>query len=75
VRQNGKRVDDVVLPPWAKGDARLFTLINRQALESNQVRKFLSDWIDLIFGFKQMGKAAIAAINVFHPSVRLVLIL
>ncbi|ODN06306.1 Lysosomal-trafficking regulator [Orchesella cincta] len=67
-RQNGMRVDDVTLPPWANGNARLFTLVNRQALESNQVRKFLSDWIDLIFGYKQTGKAAIQAMNVFHPS-------
>lgn len=96
-RQNGVRVHDVTLPPWAKGDARLFALINRQvgifavcclqnfgyiriltlvnnktlqALESNQVRKYLNDWIDLIFGYKQTGKAAIQAMNVFHPSVK-----
>lgn len=31
-RQNGMKVDDVNLPPWAKGDARLFTFINRQVI-------------------------------------------
>lgn len=35
VRQNGQRVDDVVLPPWSKENARLFILIQRQVLSIN----------------------------------------
>lgn len=27
----------------------------------------IHDWIDLIFGYKQRGNEAIAALNVFHP--------
>lgn len=68
-RQSGDLVDAVALPPWSEGSARLFTLIHRQALESDAVRKKLNCWIDLIFGFKQKGRAAVEAINVFHPAV------
>lgn len=69
-RQSGEQVNDVKLPAWCDGSARLFTLIHRQALESEFVRKQLHQWIDLIFGFKQKGKAAVEAVNVFHPAVR-----
>ncbi|XP_061083889.1 lysosomal-trafficking regulator-like isoform X5 [Conger conger] len=68
VRQNGERVDHVSLPPWARNDPRLFVLIHRQALESDQVSQTLCHWIDLVFGVKQKGKAAIQAVNVFHPA-------
>lgn len=69
IRQNSERVNHVNLPPWARNDPRLFVLIHRQALESEQVSQMLCQWIDLVFGMKQKGKAAIQAINVFHPAV------
>lgn len=68
VRQNGERVNNVILPPWARNSARFFTLIHRQALESNYVTQHLNHWIDLTFGYQQSGKAAIEATNVFHPA-------
>ncbi|MGH0131459.1 UNVERIFIED_CONTAM: hypothetical protein FKN15_014968 [Acipenser sinensis] len=68
VRQNSERVNHVNLPPWARNDPRLFILIHRQALESDQVSQTLCQWIDLVFGHKQKGKAAVHAINVFHPA-------
>ncbi|XP_064622032.1 lysosomal-trafficking regulator-like isoform X2 [Lineus longissimus] len=67
-RQTGEQVDDVTLPKWCQCDARLFTLVNRQALESAHVTQNLHNWIDLVFGYKQTGKAAVEAVNVFHPS-------
>ncbi|XP_069463086.1 lysosomal-trafficking regulator [Ambystoma mexicanum] len=68
VRQNGERVNHVNLPPWARNDPRLFILIHRQALESDYVSQTLCHWFDLVFGCKQKGRAAVQAINVFHPA-------
>ncbi len=63
---NGGAIDNVQLPPWAKGDPKIFIAKNREALESPYVSKYLHQWIDLIFGCKQRGEAAIEAVNVFH---------
>ncbi|XP_038214540.1 lysosomal-trafficking regulator, partial [Zerene cesonia] len=64
VRQCGLRVDSVQLPRWA-ADARLFTLLHRQALEAPQVAERLPHWLDLVFGYKQTGQPAVDALNVF----------
>jgi hypothetical protein len=63
--QEGGKVDDVRLPPWAK-DAFDFIRVNRAALESDYVSENLPQWIDLVFGFKQTGPNAVAAKNVFY---------
>ncbi|KAL8733219.1 MAG: hypothetical protein Q9166_002236 [cf. Caloplaca sp. 2 TL-2023] len=63
---NGGSIDQVALPPWAKGDPKIFIAKNREALESEYVCKHLHHWIDLIFGHKQRGEAALEATNVFH---------
>lgn len=68
LRQSGEPVDHVELPAWCNQSTRLFMLIHRQALECDHVRKRISSWIDLIFGYKQTGSAAVEAINVFHPA-------
>ena len=68
VRQNGEGIDNVVLPLWSQSNPRLFITIMRQALESNYVTCNLNNWIDLIFGFKQSGRAALEAINCYHPA-------
>ncbi len=59
-------MDDVLLPPWAKGDAREFIRIHREALESDYASAHLHEWIDLIFGYRQQGQSAIDAHNLFH---------
>ncbi|VDN90901.1 unnamed protein product [Brugia pahangi] len=66
VKQNGVALDDVVLPAWAKDDAREFVRMHRQALECDYVSANLHNWIDLIFGYKQRGDAATEANNVYH---------
>jgi hypothetical protein len=67
VKQDGTRVNHVILPPWARGSPRLFMKKHREALESKQISDQLHSWIDLIFGYKQQGEAAKKAFNVFHP--------
>jgi hypothetical protein len=63
--QKDEIVDDVRLPRWANGDAREFVRLHREALESRYVSEHLHHWIDLVFGFKQQGPAAVEAKNVF----------
>ena len=63
---SGEVVSDVKLPPWANGDPEVFVKKHREALESNYVSAHLHKWIDLIFGYKQRGEAAVEATNVFQ---------
>lgn len=65
-RQGGAAIDTVELPPWAKGDPKIFIAKHREALESEHVSRHLHHWIDLVFGQKQRGEAALEATNVFH---------
>uniref|UniRef100_A0A663EJC4 WDFY family member 4 n=1 Tax=Aquila chrysaetos chrysaetos TaxID=223781 RepID=A0A663EJC4_AQUCH len=65
--QDGTVLGDVQLPPWADGDPHKFILLHRQALESDYVSAHLHCWIDLIFGHKQQGSAAVEAVNTYHP--------
>ncbi|OWB82427.1 hypothetical protein B5S33_g1053 [[Candida] boidinii] len=65
--QNGKAINNVELPPWAKNDPKIFIQKNREALESEYVSKHLHEWINLIFGDLQRGSKAVENLNVFHP--------
>ena len=65
-KQNGEVLGDVILPPWAHGSPEEFVRINREALESEYVSAHLHEWIDLIFGYKQRGQAAVEANNGKH---------
>jgi Beige/BEACH domain/Neurobeachin beta propeller domain/Neurobeachin/BDCP, DUF4704 alpha solenoid region/PH domain associated with Beige/BEACH/Neurobeachin alpha solenoid region/Domain of unknown function (DUF4800)/Concanavalin A-like lectin/glucanases superfamily len=66
VRQDGTHLGDVELPKWAHGSAHEFVRVHRQALESEFVSAHLHEWIDLIFGYKQQGRNAVEAHNVFY---------
>ncbi|KAJ8252990.1 hypothetical protein GJAV_G00207940 [Gymnothorax javanicus] len=60
-----ERVSDVILPKWANSPED-FIYKHRKALESEHVSAHLHEWIDLIFGYKQRGPAAVEALNVFY---------
>ena len=64
-KQDGRRVDDVVLPPWA-ASPKEFIEKNRAALESEFVSQNLHRWIDLVFGHLQRGMAAEEHDNLFY---------
>ncbi|KAF8768696.1 hypothetical protein HU200_007253 [Digitaria exilis] len=61
---SSRRLGPVALPPWAENPVD-FIHIQRKALESDHVSTRLHEWIDLIFGYKQRGKEAVIANNVF----------
>lgn len=64
--QSGERVNDVLLPSWAKS-AKHFLRLNRAALESDICAQQLPKWVDLIFGVTSRGSQAKEARNLFHP--------
>ena len=61
----GQQVGSVELPCWA-ADAQDFMKQMAQALESPIVCRTLHCWIDLVFGYRNHGPAAVAADNIFH---------
>lgn len=61
----GERLSDVTLPPWADSP-RDFIRKHAKALESEYVSDRLHHWIDLIFGYKQQGAAAVEAENLYY---------
>lgn len=63
--QSGRTLGDVRLPAWATS-AEDFVRQHRDALESDYVSSHLHEWIDLIFGCKQRGDAAVRSLNVFY---------
>lgn len=66
ITQNGVRVHHVKPPRWCGQNPYRFVAMMRAALESDIVSRNLHDWVDLIFGFKQSGKEAEKALNVFY---------
>ncbi|KAK0573191.1 hypothetical protein LWI29_004163 [Acer saccharum] len=58
---------DLAVPSWA-GSPEEFIKLHQGALESYRVSSQIHNWIDIIFGYKMSGQAAIAAKNVMLPS-------
>lgn len=58
---------DLAVPPWADSPEE-FIKLHRDALESNRVSSQIHHWIDITFGYKMSGQAAIDAKNVMLPS-------
>ncbi|OLY77761.1 Neurobeachin-like protein 2 [Smittium mucronatum] len=65
-KQDGKKLGDVELPPWAESSPAKFIELHRKALESEYVSSNLHHWIDLIFGYKQKGEEAKKSDNLFY---------
>ncbi|EAY12930.1 Beige/BEACH domain containing protein [Trichomonas vaginalis G3] len=65
---NGKEVNDVKLPNWAKSPLD-FVYKMRQALESDFVSRNLNKWIDLIWGVNSCGEGAEKSLNTFDPNM------
>ena len=65
LRKTNQPISDVELPPWANSPEN-FAAQMRDALESPYVSMELHHWVDLVFGQKSRGKAAVKANNLFH---------
>ena len=64
-RSDGKEVHDVKIPNWANSPKHFIETL-RAALESEYVSENLHNWIDLVFGYKQIGVEAEKAFNKFY---------
>ena len=60
-----KLVNDIEMPPWAKGDAYIFVGKHRELLESAEISEKINEWFNIIFGSKQKGKIAKSIGNLF----------
>jgi hypothetical protein len=65
--ENGiDEVNDVLTP--CENDPYIFIMTMKSVLENNNVSYSIQNWIDLIFGYKNRGKAAEAAKNIFKEA-------
>ncbi|CAN8244047.1 unnamed protein product [Cochlearia groenlandica] len=60
-------MSDLAVPPWASTPEE-FIRLHRDALESPHVSSLIHHWIDITFGYKMSGQAAITAKNVMLSS-------
>ena len=67
-RQSGRRVHHVLLPPWSRGAASSFVRELRRTLDG-ECAAAIGGWVDLVWGWKQRGEAAVEAHNVYPADV------
>ena len=58
-----EEINNIQLPPWAKGSVYYFVSQLRSILEKDNLN--INEWLDLIFGFKQRGEKAELANNIY----------
>ena len=66
IRRNKERVNNVKCPLWSGDDPYQFLYLLNIAFESDYISLNINNWIDLIFGYKQRGKEAEKANNLFR---------
>jgi len=69
VLKASRSIPKIQVPKWCK-DAEDFIKWHRRVLESERVSAELHHWIDLMFGHKLSGRAAVEAMNVPLKIVR-----
>ena len=67
-KKNVEKSNDVILPNWADNNRYIFISKLKTYLESVEINEKINKWFDLIFGYKQKGKEAENAYNLFLPS-------
>ena len=60
---NDEQINDIELPPWAKGSIYNFVSQLRNILEKDNLN--INEWFDLIFGYKQRGEKAESSNNIY----------
>ncbi|KAL6008771.1 hypothetical protein ACLOJK_021997 [Asimina triloba] len=60
-------MSDLAVPAWASNPEEFISL-HRAALESYRVSQQIHHWIDITFGYKMSGEAAVEAKNVMLPT-------
>ena len=63
IKDNGTKVNDVVTP--CRNNPYEFSSLMRNILENDEISSNINKWIDIIFGYKNKGKEAEDACNVF----------
>ena len=63
IKDNGDIVNDVITP--CRNNPYEFTVLMRNILENDVISGCINKWIDIIFGYKNKGKEAEEALNLF----------